>query len=59
LDIALQLLGVFCGAAGVYAAIRADLVHARIVAEKAYANAERLHVRMDDHVNMHITQGAK
>lgn len=59
MELALQLLVAFGGAAGVYAAIKADLVHARVVAEKAYSKAERLSVRMDDHMDMHITQGVK
>ncbi|MHB1430389.1 MAG: hypothetical protein ACYCVW_17030 [Rhodocyclaceae bacterium] len=47
-----QVLGAFCGAAGVYAAIRADLAYLRAKAESAEASASRAHVRLDDFLQL-------
>lgn len=51
-DWLVQVLGAFCGAAGVYAAIRADLAYLRAKAESAEASASRAHVRLDDFLQL-------
>lgn len=50
-DILLQILGVFAGAAGAYAAIKADLTRAILLAEQSMAAAKRAHIRMDTFLN--------
>jgi hypothetical protein len=53
---ALQVLGMAAGAAGVYAAIRADLTRALIIAEHAAAAATEAHRRIDQHIIERGTQ---
>lgn len=53
-DFLLQLFLAVCAGAGVYAAIRSDLVRARMSAEQALKDAEKAHGRIDDHINDHL-----
>jgi hypothetical protein len=46
----LQLLVAFSGAAGVYAAIKADLTRAIILAEQATVSATEAHKRINQHI---------
>ncbi len=49
----LNLLAIAAGAAGVYAAIRADLTRAIITAEHAHRAAGDAHGRIDAHIQQH------
>ncbi|WP_170094787.1 hypothetical protein [Simplicispira suum] len=46
-DFALQIVVALGGAAGVYAAIRADLARLTVIATQAQASAEAAHRRID------------
>jgi len=49
----LQLVLAFGSAAGVYAAIRSDLVTAKLTAEQAMRDADRARERIDAHLSGH------
>jgi hypothetical protein len=49
----IQLLVVFAGAAGVYAAIKADLTRAIVMAELAIKEAGGAHDRLSSHLEKH------
>lgn len=49
-DALLNLMGIIAGAAGVYAAIRADLTRAIVTAEHASKAADEAHGRLDVHI---------
>lgn len=53
-DFLLQLALAVCAGAGVYAAIRTDLVTAKMRAEQAAKDAENAHVRIDEHITEHL-----
>lgn len=53
-DFWLQLGLAICAGAGVYAAIRTDLVTARLRAEQALHDAQQAHLRIDEHINDHL-----
>lgn len=53
-DYWMQLILAVCAGAGVYAAIRADLVAARLRAEQAVEDAGKAHERLDTHINEHL-----
>lgn len=50
----LQLVLAVGAGAGVYAAIRADLVSAKLRAEQAVESAKDAHGRIDTHINDHL-----
>lgn len=52
-DFWLNLVMAVCAGAGVYAAIRVDLVTAKIRAEQAVESAKEAHGRIDLHINEH------
>jgi hypothetical protein len=52
-DFLLNLVAIAAGAAGVYAAIRADLTRAIITAEHAHKAAGEAHGRLDLHIQQH------
>jgi broad specificity phosphatase PhoE len=49
----LNLAAIAAGAAGVYAAIRADLTRAIVTAEMAAKAADQAHGRLDSHIETH------
>lgn len=51
-DFVLQLLVAIAAAAGVYAAIRADLTKAIITAEHARESATNAHIRLNEHITL-------
>ncbi len=51
----LHLMMAFGAAAGVYAAIKADLTRAIVIAEQASKSAECAHTRLSEHVDHHHT----
>ena len=53
IDFILQLLIGLGGAAGVYAAIKADLARAIITAERAEKDAGEAHHRINSHIDLH------
>jgi len=53
----IQLLGVAGVGAGIYAAIKADLVNALVTAKKAMSDADEAHKRLDSHIDRHHTNG--
>lgn len=52
-DFVLNLIAIAAAAAGVYAAIRADLTRAIITAELAHKAAGEAHGRLDTHIQQH------
>lgn len=52
-DFLLNLVMAVCAGAGVYAAIRVDLVTAKLRAEQALKDASKAHERIDLHINEH------
>lgn len=50
----LQLILAVGAGAGVYAAIRTDLVSAKMSADQALKDAEKAHERIDGHINDHF-----
>jgi len=58
-DFLLNLLAVVAGAAGVYAAIKADLTKAIITAERAEKDAGEAHQRINLHIENHHHKGAQ
>jgi len=57
MDFVLQLLIGFGGAAGVYAAIKADLAKAIITAERAEKDAGEAYTRLNSHIDLHHSRG--
>lgn len=55
----LQIFLAICAGAGVYAAIRVDLVSAKISAQQAAESAKEAHGRIDLHINYHMEKGSK
>lgn len=53
-ELLFQLIGYFVGGAAVYAAIKADLTRAVLLAEQAAMNAEKAHGKIDLHINDHL-----
>lgn len=54
-ELLIQALMVFAGAAGAYAAIKADLTRAIVLSEQAAQKAETLRERIDHHIeNCHM-----
>ena len=58
-DFLLHMVAIGAGAAGVYAAIRGDLVAARMRAEQACESVKDAHKRLDDHIDDHLTSLTK
>lgn len=56
-DWALQVIGIVAGAAGVYAAIRADLAYIRAKAEDAHSSASSAHARLDRFFEINRNRG--
>lgn len=49
-----EVMRYLIGGAAVYAAIRADLVAAKMRAEQAAHDACQAHKRIDEHINFHV-----
>lgn len=55
-ELALQLCALIGACAGVYAAIRAELVRAIVTAEQAAKDSASAHERLDVHIDKHHTK---